>query len=268
MFKAIVFAGCVLLLMLDGGAQSSTYEVVNLVGAGTITGSVKWTGSVPPAATWPVTKDAAICDPQSLKRVNLERLLVGSMGGVANTVVFLKKISRGKAMGTFDFKTVLDQRHCRYEPHILLVPQGSELAMKSSDATLHTIHMEGAASYNLPFPYPNQVISRPMPSAGLVTLKCNGGHVWMNAEIFVIDHPYYTVTDESGKFELSDVPPGEYEIVAWHEGWSVVRQEGVVDVLTQRRVQRPVFSDPRAWEKKVAVSEGGKSVVDFVISER
>jgi len=31
--------------------------------------------------------------------------------------------------------------------------------MKSSDSTLHTIHMDGAASYNLIFPFPNQVIS-------------------------------------------------------------------------------------------------------------
>jgi hypothetical protein len=267
MRRAIALVGCVFLLMFDAGAQSTTYEVTNLDGAGTITGIVKWEGPVPPVATYPVTKDAAICDPQSLKRVNLERLLVGPQGGVANTVVFLKNISKGKAMITPDIKPVLDQIRCRYEPHIILVPRGSQLAMKSSDATLHTLHMEGAATYNLPFPYPNQVISRPMPSAGLVIVKCNGGHMWMNAEIFVIDHPYYAITDEGGRFELSDVPPGEYEIVAWHEGWKVVREEGAIDVLTQRRVQRPVFSDPRTWEKNVAVSTRGKSVVDFAISE-
>ena len=43
----------------------------------------------------------------------------------------------------------------------------------------------------------------------------------MNAEILVVPHPYYAVTDESGRFELPDVPPGQYEIVAWHEAQSV-----------------------------------------------
>lgn len=41
----------------------------------------------------------------------------------------------------------------------------------------------------------------------------------MNAELMVVPHPNYVVTDESGRFELNDVPPGSYEIVAWHEGW-------------------------------------------------
>jgi hypothetical protein len=49
--------------------------------------------------------------------------------------------------------------------------------MMSSDATLHTVHMEGAATFNLPFPFTNQISSRTMPTAGLVHLRCNGGHV-------------------------------------------------------------------------------------------
>ena len=47
----------------------------------------------------------------------------------------------------------LDQKQCRYEPHILLVPENGPLQLKSSDAVLHTVHMDGAASYNLPFPF-------------------------------------------------------------------------------------------------------------------
>jgi hypothetical protein len=78
--------------------------------------------------------------------------------------------------------------------------------------------MEGAASYNLPFPFPNKVVARPMSTAGLVSLKCNSGHVWMNGQVFVIAHPYYSVTDENGNFELTDVPPGEYQ---WRRGMKV-----------------------------------------------
>src|SRR5207249_8607215 len=83
-----------------------------------------------------ITKDPASCDPDSHKTRDLERLIVGPQGGVANTVVFLKNISSGKAMEMPEPRRFLDQRHCRYEPHILLVPQGELLKMKSSDATL------------------------------------------------------------------------------------------------------------------------------------
>ncbi len=245
----------------------SNYQVVSLNNAGTITGTVKWSGAMPRALSLPVTKDPQICDPESHKRVDLERLIVSPQGGVANTVVYLKNISSGKAMDIPEPRRFLDQKHCRYEPHILLVPQNTSLQMKSSDATLHTVHMDGAATYNLPFPFTNQVTSRNMPNTGLVNLKCNGGHVWMNAELFVIPHPYYAVTDESGRFELSGVPPGQYEIVAWHEGWHVARSEGAFDVLTEKKVERPIFSDPRTWEKNVSVGPNETVAVNFVVAD-
>ena len=140
--------------------------------------------------------------------------------------------------------------------------------MNSSDPVLHTIHMDGAATYNLPFPFTNRAVSRTMQSPGLVNIKCNGGHAWMNAEIMVAPHPYYAVTDESGKFELTNVPPGEYEIVAWHEGWGLLRQQAAFDVLTQRKIQRPVFNDPRIWQNRVTVDKNETAVVKFVLSDK
>jgi hypothetical protein len=105
-------------------------------------------------------------------------------------------------------------------------------------------------------------------AACLVTLKCNGGHVWMNAEMFVAPHPYYAVTDVSGRFELTDVPPGQYEIVAWHGGWSVARQESTFDVLTEKRVQRPIFGDPKIMQKSVTIRPTETVVVNFTLSEK
>jgi hypothetical protein len=246
----------------------SDYKAITVSNGGTVSGTVKWSGTTPHEAAFPITKDPEVCDPESKKMVDLERLIIGSQGGVANTIVYLKNISSGKAMDLPEQRRHLDQKRCRYIPHILLVPEGATLQMESSDATLHTIHMEGAATFNLPFPFTHQISSRTMATPGLVQLRCNGGHVWMNAEMMVVRHPYYAVTDESGKFEFTDVPPGTYQIVAWHEGWGREGKEQVYDVLTQRKVDRPLFTSPKTWEKSVTVTGNSTSVVEFAISAK
>jgi Polysaccharide lyase family 4, domain II len=249
--SGVVSLFALLVLARIGTAVAQTnYQVISIADAGTITGTVKWSGPTPRVLTFPLNKDVAVCDPESRKRVDLERLVIGPEGGVANTVVFLKNVSSGKAMDIPQSRRFLNQKHCRYEPHILLVPENDSLQMTSSDPVLHTVHMEGAATYNLPFPFPDRPISRPMSHAGMVTLKCNGGHLWMNALLMVADNPYYTVTDEKGKFELGGVPPGKYEIVAWHEGWHVVGQQASFDVSTSEKVDRPLFSERKPGRRK------------------
>ena len=269
--RTLIIRYSVLLSLLAAAtfaAAQGDYKVISVADGGTISGTVKWSGPVPHALDFPVTKDAQICDPQGKKTVSLERLIIGPDGGVANTIVHLKNISAGKAMELPEQRRHLDQRHCHYIPHILLVPESAVLEMKSSDATLHTVHMDGAASFNLPFPFPNQVIPRTMSTSGLVNLHCNGGHVWMNAEMMVVRHPYYAVTDESGRFEFTSVPPGTYQIVAWHEGWGLAGKEQAYDVLTEKTVQRPIFTEPRTWEKSVTVNANQPSTVSFVIGNK
>jgi hypothetical protein len=256
-----------LIVAFEASAQSG-YQVVQFTQAGAISGTVKWSGPLPRIPSFPIDKDPQVCDPDSHKTRDLDRLIVGPQNGVANTVVFLKDISRGKVMYIPEPRRSLDQKQCRYEPHILLVLKNGLLQLKSSDAVLHTVHMDGAASYNLPFPFTDRTVTRTMPTAGLVNIRCNGGHAWMNAELMVVSHPYYTVTDENGKFELTDVPPGQYQVVAWHEGWKLERQEAAFDVLTERKIRRPIFSDPKTWEKKVTVNTDENAVVNFVLGDK
>jgi hypothetical protein len=248
-------------------AQSVSYSVIQVQNGSTIRGSVKWQGPLPRLVPSQINKDPQICDPEGQKRRDLERLLVGANNGVANTVVFLKDITRGKAMDLPKMRQSLDQKSCRYEPHILLVPLQGNVQVKSSDATLHTVHMSGAADYNLPF-FKDQMVERKMNREGLVDLRCNAGHVWMNAEMMVAPHPYYAVTDQDGNFELTQVPPGDYEIVAWHEGWKVVGESELYDVMTQLRVKRPVFSAPVTSNKHVTVPAHDTVEVTFSLSER
>lgn len=267
--KYLTFAVFLLLTLFAAASfAQSGYQVVAVDDGGTIKGTVKWQGAVPHLLASEVNKDPQVCDPDGNKRRDLERLLVSPDGGVANTVVYLKDISHGKPMDLPQARRFLNQKNCRYEPHILLVPVQGVLTVKSSDPLLHTVHMSGSADYNLPFTSQGQEIARPMTREGSVSLRCNAGHVWMNSEMMVAKHPYYTVTDADGNFELGQVPPGKYEIVAWHEGWRVVGESPVYDIATQVRVNRPVFSEPVVWSKPVVVAAHQSAEVTFTLGEK
>jgi hypothetical protein len=55
--------------------------------------------------------------------------------------------------------------------------------------------------------------------------------------------------------------------VAWHEGWST-EKTNAYDVPTGHKVDRPLFSEPKTWEKSVTVNSNQASVVNFVISSK
>jgi hypothetical protein len=255
-------------LAVEMCAAQSGYRVISVQDGGTIRGTVRWQGALPRLTPSEINKDPQVCDPLGQKHRDLERLVVSPDGGVANTVVYLKDISAGKAMDLPLERRFLNQKNCRYEPHILLVPVQATLTVRSSDPLLHTVHMSGSADYNLPFTTQGQEISRPMTREGVVDLRCNAGHVWMNGEMVVASNPYYAVTDAEGNFELTDVPAGQYEIDAWHEGWRVVGEAPLYDVMTQVRVKRPVFSDSITLSKSVTVSAGRTAEVHFALGEK
>lgn len=248
-------------------APQAGYQVITVDNPGQIDGTVKWAGPIPNIPKLAISKDPSTCDPDAKKTRDLERLLISSDRGVANSVVYLKNITRGKAMDLPAARRTLDQKTCRYVPHIFLVPLNGDMQMMSSDPVLHTLQMFGAASYNLPFPFQNQSIARSMHKAGVVEIKCNAGHVWMNAEVLVVQHPYYAVTDDQGQYHLTGVPAGDYELEVWHEGWKIVREEAVLDVGAQVETHRPVYSEPQTWSKKVKIDAGQTAHVNFSISE-
>jgi hypothetical protein len=265
MFRLIALLVIALAPQLSAGQAG--YQVVSVQDGGTIRGTVKWQGALPHLVASEINKDPQVCDPLGQKHRDLERLLIAPNGGVANTVVFLRDISRGKAMDLPMSRRFLNQKNCRYEPHILLVPLQATLTVRDSDPLLHTVQMSGSADYNLPFVLDGQEITRPMTREGKVSLRCNV-HVWMNGEMVVARHPYYAVTDQDGNFALTQVPAGDYEIVASHEGWKVVGESSLYDLATQVRVKRPVFSDPITWSKPVTVLPHATADVNFTLGER
>ena len=138
---------------------------------------------------------------------------------LANVFVYVKD---GLGNYTFDTPTTpatIDQKECRYHPHVFGMRVGQPLEIVNSDPTLHNIHA---------MPKANQEFNNGQPIQGMkmthtftaqevmVPFKCDV-HGWMNAYVGVVNHPYFAVTDKDGKFDLKDLPPGTYTIEAWHE---------------------------------------------------
>jgi plastocyanin len=154
---------------------------------------------------------------------------VGPGGALANAVVYLKDIATGKPLDKAA-KASLDNKGCTYVPHVAVIPVGSTLMIHNSDDALHNVHalMGSDTLFNVALPIPGMQIPQTMKRPGIVNVKCDAGHTWMAATIYVVEHPYYAVTDAAGKFDLKDVPPGTYTLVAWHEALGTQEQKVTV----------------------------------------
>lgn len=114
---------------------------------------------------------------------------------------------------------VLDNRNCRFEPHMLAVRTGQVFELTNSDPVAHNAAVY--ARRNMPF---SEIIPMNQPlqkkfakfEALPVRVDCSI-HPWMKAWLIVSDHPYVAVTGEDGSFEIQNIPAGEWKFRFWHE---------------------------------------------------
>jgi hypothetical protein len=190
---------------------------VDVATAGAVSGRVTIEGTVPPNAPIKMDSDPN-CSSQSPNGATLETFVVHG-GGLENVFVYVKD-----GLGDYWFDVPgdpvkLDQHGCRYVPHVLGVRAGQPLAIANSDDTLHNIHAmpDRNQEFNKGQPLKNMVDTKVFSAREvMVPFKCDV-HNWMRAFVGVMDHPYFAVTKDGGKFELKDLPAGTYTVEAWHE---------------------------------------------------
>ncbi len=214
----------VLILVLFGVDAADAYESAEVSGGGVLVGKVTFTGTPPEVEEFKVPRNQNHCGDS---KVN-EALLIGPQGGIKNVVVTIEGIERGKAFELQDY--VLDNVNCMFVPHVQVVPLGQSLQILNSDSILHNIHasMDESTVFNLAMPLKDQMAAKRMKSPGVLSFKCDAGHTWMSAYVVVVENPYYAVTDESGYFEIDDIPPGTYRVKAWHEELGTEIQQVVI----------------------------------------
>jgi hypothetical protein len=236
------------------------YQVIEVKNGGTIKGVATWKGEIPKAEPIKVNADLSFCG----ETAPSEALQVDPASkGVQFVLVYLENITQGKApdqkywlhMGKSPDRP--DSAACRFEEHVWPFVRTQTIALENYDRVLHNPHgfaADRATLFNIALPVPKMETDehfRRVQGVGL-RYQCEI-HVTMNGWIAGFDHPYFAVTDKAGQFEISGVPPGTYNLVAWHEGYNLAKLDS----------GRPVYDDPHIINEKIEVKAGEAVGVKF-----
>jgi plastocyanin len=198
--------------------QQPAYFQVDPATAGGVRGKITFAGKAPAAKRISMDSEED-CQKLHKQPVFDVALAVGPDKGVGNVFVYVKSGLEGKTFPPASEAVVLEQKGCQFVPRVLALRTGQNLAVRNSDPVSHNVH---------PMPKNNRDWNQQQPpqSADLkrkfgfpevmIPVKCNV-HAWMKSYIAVLDHPYFAITGEKGEFAVSNLPPGEYTVAAWHE---------------------------------------------------
>jgi plastocyanin len=151
---------------------------------------------------------------------------VAGLGAVAplagaeppRSVVYLETAPRGAFEHAEQGRAVLDQRNETFVPHVLAITTGTTVDFPNSDQIFHNVFsLSKTARFDLGRYAAGRSKSVRFDRPGIVRVFCDI-HSHMNAFILVFSHTFFAVTDSDGRYRLDNVPPGSYNVIAWHEG--------------------------------------------------
>jgi plastocyanin len=224
--RTLFFSALTSLILISGcsKSQSASNEspavskaatiTIDPATSGTVSGIVSVKGQPPKMKPLDMTADPGCpTGPQPAE------VVVANAGKLANVFVYVKE---GLPQGNFAVPSepvVLDQKGCRYNPHVLGIMAGQPLKITNTDTADHNIH--DMPSTNRPFNESQTPTDKPVSKnfsspEMMIPVQCNQ-HPWMRAYINVMSHPYFAVSAPDGSFEIKNLPPGEYTIAAVHE---------------------------------------------------
>lgn len=225
---------------------------------GTLKGRFLYSDDAPVAVALKIDKDVEVCGKHKL--VN-EDLVVGSNKGVANVVVFVRdkkvKVHPDAAAAAKTEKVVLDNKDCRFEPHVTFVQAGQDFVVKNSDPVGHNSNiatLKNSPSNNLIPAGGEATVTFKAAEAIPAQVTCNI-HPWMKAWLVVRDNPYAAVSGPDGSFEIANLPVGEVELQLWHE------KAGYIGSLTVDGKAE----ETKKGRKKVKIAASGTDLGEMIL---
>jgi plastocyanin len=207
-------------------APAPVYFHVDPQTAGTITGQIHFQGKRPVPKVIDMSEEPACVEAHHGKAYD-ESLVVDKHGDLANAFVYVKNGLEGKTFAVPTTPVVIDQKGCWFRPRVLGIQVGQPLQVINSDPVTHNIHpmAEVNRAWNHSQGAGDPPIDRKFIKPEImIPVKCNI-HSWMHAFIGVTDNPYFAVSQDDGKYEIANLPPGTYTIGVWQEKLGTQEQQ-------------------------------------------
>jgi len=148
----------------------------------------------------------------------------GKVSGVSGeSVVYVDTIA-GKTFPGPAEHPVVNQKGLMFQPHIMVVQAGTTVDFLNNDKVAHNVFWPSLMQGSKRLPGKNLGSwptgeKRPFKfdQAGVAALLCNV-HPEMSGYVVVAPTPYFAKTNGAGEYRIENVPDGQYNVVAWHEG--------------------------------------------------
>jgi len=230
----------------------TAYPLIALLACGsalaaTITGTVTYDGKVPTLKPIDMGADAACAKMHGAPQPS-DVLVLGAGNTMANIMVSVASgLPAGKAFPAPKDPVVMDQKGCHYDPHVFGLMVGQPFKVLNSDGILHNVHAlpKVNAPFNMAMPPTVKESTKSFGKAeGMFMIKCDV-HPWMSSYAGVFAHPFFSVTKSDGKFSISGLDAGTYELTAWHEKLGV-QKASVTVTGSETKAVNFKFSAPAA----------------------
>lgn len=222
----VTFVGLIpffILLAVSFGIQPSAF-------AGEIKGVVRYEGQVPPLPRIDMAKEPVCHEMHREDPRTADFLVLGEGQTLANAVIHVVSGAPAKDHPVPEGPFEISQKGCMYAPHVMGIRVGQRVDILNPDGILHNIHFYPSKNpeFNRSMQKDHAKISHTFRVAEpAFVVKCEV-HTWMKAYCWVFDHPYFAVTGRDGRFVISGLDPGGYEIEVWHETFQTRRQKVVM----------------------------------------
>lgn len=270
---------CVLLMM--GTSAVGAYDEIQVTDGGTITGKVTITEGKPVPKGFNLI---TFPDPVYCGRIStgtgwriLQEFSVAADGGLKDAVIVLEDATKGKP---FKFEPpTIEARDCRFLPFVNVVKNRADVKVVNMDPVFHDIQAYETSNlgprvlFNTPLPMnplhkrnvgadshehlagqPITEVIQMTKNRRIFVLQC-GFHAYMESWGLAVDNPYYQLTGNDGTFSLTDVPPGEYVLTAWHPGVGTMLEKKVTVPAKQTVKADFVFDSPKGRRSAHEIEE-------------
>src|SRR5438105_196110 len=209
-----------------GADPPAATRVVEPADGAAIKGVARFAGVRPRHSQLRAPPAGAPCAPDAAQRTLWQAHLVFFDGTLPYVFVYVKSGLK-KTYPPPTEPAVIEQRGCVYSPHVFGMMAGQPLKVVNADRVMHNLVASPKKNHALNV---IQTTTDPKILSGSDTFTrpevmievTSGLRKWMRAYIGVVDHPFFAVTSAGGTFEIKGLPPGEYELEAWHEKWGSV----------------------------------------------